>query len=289
MGKLPRVILGISAKAARRPFPSDRESADMRKPRRRARSCGSWSITCRYGGLWSSPMCQPIGSTTGSISWLDSAGISPLTRTRNSGADFRSETAFFRPMCKRSSRTGGTPIASSMSRSITRSRLIGTRAIALEHPDQSTHEQSLEFRSDDIFRVIPDHFPKVLVFKDLLVNALQAEKVLTRERRAMALVEIHMAADGSWQVRLPPLAKARLQLLRDSLGPNETGGALLGIVDHSRKRIEIVSGLRAPVDSVSGRTGFERGIRGLRVQIDKACEKVMHQVTYIGEWHNHSR
>lgn len=98
---------------------------------------------------------------------------------------------------------------------------------------------------------------------------------------------VDIAVDGGWQVRLPPLAKARLQLLRDSLGPNETGGALLGIVDHSRKRIEIVSGLRAPVDSVSERTGFERGIRGLRAQIDKACAKVMHQVTYIGEWHSH--
>jgi hypothetical protein len=99
--------------------------------------------------------------------------------------------------------------------------------------------------------------------------------------------DIDIAAEGGWQVRLPPRAKARLQQLRSSLGPNETGGALLGIVDHSRKRIEVVSGLRAPVDSVSEPLGFERGIRGLRPQIDEACAKVMHQVTYVGEWHSH--
>ena len=103
-----------------------------------------------------------------------------------------------------------------------------------------------------------------------------------------AITGVNDAANlDGWQVRLPPRAKAQIEQLRKSLGPNETGGVLLGIVDYRRKRIEIVSGMRRPPDSVSELQGFERGIQGLQQQIDQACAKVMHQVCYVGEWHSH--
>ena len=62
---------------------------------------------------------------------------------------------------------------------------------------------------------------------------------------------------------------------------------LLGIIDHSRKRIEITCGLPAPTDSVATQSTFERGVSDLRADIDKARLATMHQIAYVGEWHSH--
>lgn len=69
--------------------------------------------------------------------------------------------------------------------------------------------------------------------------------------------------------------------------PNETGGALLGIIDVSRHSIHIARALPQPEDSRSSIAGFERGIVGLLDRVTDAANASLHQIRYVGEWHSH--
>lgn len=95
-------------------------------------------------------------------------------------------------------------------------------------------------------------------------------------------------ADG-WSIGLAETVARRLQSLRQDKLPDETGGILLGVVDHVRKRIEVSIGLEAPPDSSASPSSFERGIQGTIDCIAQARSLTMHQLTYIGEWHSHPR
>lgn len=95
-------------------------------------------------------------------------------------------------------------------------------------------------------------------------------------------------ADG-WKIGLAGTVAQRLQSLREAHLPSETGGILLGVVDHARKRIEVSMGLEAPPDSSGSPSSFERGLQGTIDSIAEACARTMHQLTYIGEWHSHPR
>jgi hypothetical protein len=95
-------------------------------------------------------------------------------------------------------------------------------------------------------------------------------------------------ADG-WSIGLAETVARRLQSLRQDKLPDETGGILLGVVDHARKRIEVSIGLEAPPDSSASPSSFERGVQGTIDCIAQARSLTMHQLTYIGEWHSHPR
>lgn len=92
---------------------------------------------------------------------------------------------------------------------------------------------------------------------------------------------------GDWKVTVDASVLADLQEERQRHLPNETGGILLGIVDHQSKAVTVVHALYAPPDSEQTVTGFERGIEGLQETIRQNCSKVMDQVRYVGEWHSH--
>lgn len=96
-----------------------------------------------------------------------------------------------------------------------------------------------------------------------------------------------VALQNDWTARVSSDLIGKLREHRNAASPNETGGVLLGIVDHTRKRIEVVSGLPATTDSVGTPNSFERGVRDLREMIDHARHKTMDQIVYIGEWHTH--
>ena len=81
----------------------------------------------------------------------------------------------------------------------------------------------------------------------------------------------------------------RLQDLRQAGLPDETGGILLGVVDHSRCRVEVAMGLGAPPDSAGTPATFERGVQGTFDSIADVRERTMHQLSYVGEWHSHPR
>jgi hypothetical protein len=67
--------------------------------------------------------------------------------------------------------------------------------------------------------------------------------------------------------------------------PQETGGILLGRYSaaHDCALVQIVTG--APADSKTGRTWFERGIRGLQAKLDLLWRR--NEGYYLGEWHFH--
>ncbi|WP_411975064.1 ThiF family adenylyltransferase [Sulfitobacter faviae] len=98
---------------------------------------------------------------------------------------------------------------------------------------------------------------------------------------------MHEVAHQGWRIRCSGAVHQQLRELRATALPNETGGVLLGVVDHRRKRIEVSLGLPAPDDSYGTPRAFERGVRGLSEAVDEARGKVMHQITYLGEWHTH--
>lgn len=101
----------------------------------------------------------------------------------------------------------------------------------------------------------------------LSIRTLQRDGSVSAADGQLCEGVISRKIDG-WWVRIPSSTATHLQELRGNAAPNETGGVLLGIVDHSRRRIEVVVGLPAPTDSVGTPTHFERGVRRLREQIE---------------------
>ena len=95
--------------------------------------------------------------------------------------------------------------------------------------------------------------------------------------------------EDGWKIGLAGIVARRLQILRQEGLPNETGGILLGVVDHARRRIEVALGLEAPPDSFGTPASFERGVLGTIDSIANARARTMHQLTYVGEWHSHPR
>lgn len=96
-----------------------------------------------------------------------------------------------------------------------------------------------------------------------------------------------VATVGDWTARVSGDVIETLRCYRKDANPNETGGVLLGIVDHSRKRIEVVVGLSASPDSTGTPNSFVRGVHDLREAIDRTRTLTMDQIVYIGEWHTH--
>ncbi len=90
-----------------------------------------------------------------------------------------------------------------------------------------------------------------------------------------------------WEVSVSGSLKAALSAERIKYLPNETGGALLGIIDHATRHIHVTGFISAPPDSSGTDIGFERGIQGLLPAIKDAGEKILGQIQYVGEWHSH--
>jgi integrative and conjugative element protein (TIGR02256 family) len=79
----------------------------------------------------------------------------------------------------------------------------------------------------------------------------------------------------------------KLRWLRGEKLPKETGGALLGCWDLSRRILYIVDITGAPGDSVERSTAFIRGSKDLAVWIAETSRITGHSLEYVGEWHSH--
>lgn len=103
--------------------------------------------------------------------------------------------------------------------------------------------------------------------------------------------EVGLSIDhaGDWTIRMPDTLSAELAAQRLKRLPNETGGALLGIVDPQSKRIEVVAAVPAPSDSTEAPTEFIRGTMGLRETVEAAIARSAGQIRYVGEWHSHPK
>lgn len=92
---------------------------------------------------------------------------------------------------------------------------------------------------------------------------------------------------GDWKVRMNIGLQEKLRRIRMSHLPSETGGVILGYIDQKLKHIYVVDVLNAPADSEADRTGFTRGVEGLKVILDDIARRTANIVHYIGEWHSH--
>ena len=101
----------------------------------------------------------------------------------------------------------------------------------------------------------------------------------------VAPVSRHALLD--WEITVDADAHAQMIALRDRALPNETGGAVIGIVDSLARKVHLVEPLPAPPDSKGSPSGFERGIAGLSDDVTGKLSRTMDQTQYIGEWHSH--
>jgi integrative and conjugative element protein (TIGR02256 family) len=92
---------------------------------------------------------------------------------------------------------------------------------------------------------------------------------------------------GEWNISYGPQVAADISALRAAQLPRETGGILLGIIDTSRRTVQVVCALAEPADSSGTVTGFERGVSGLAATVKEAAARSLHQIRYVGEWHSH--
>lgn len=95
------------------------------------------------------------------------------------------------------------------------------------------------------------------------------------------------AAGQDWRLTVSGRCLADMRRLRASALPSETGGVILGAVDHDRRTIHAALVLPAPPDSKQSPTHFERGSSGLKAAVGHIRDRTAQQLDYIGEWHSH--
>lgn len=92
---------------------------------------------------------------------------------------------------------------------------------------------------------------------------------------------------NDWIVSINQGLINQINRLREEKLPEETGGILTGVVDIPAKRIQIIEASPAPPDSKSSQSSFERGVSGVKENLDQLEEHTLGQVKYLGEWHSH--
>jgi integrative and conjugative element protein (TIGR02256 family) len=109
---------------------------------------------------------------------------------------------------------------------------------------------------------------------------------------AVKFVEVPVATPrrcdaGGWKVCWDDAIVEKLSCFRHAGLPNETGGVILGYIDHKIKTIYVIDVLAAPPDSQEEPGSFVRGTEGLQEVLTDAGKRTANIVGYIGEWHSH--
>lgn len=92
---------------------------------------------------------------------------------------------------------------------------------------------------------------------------------------------------GPWTVVSHEGVSEKLRNQRAVRLPKETGGVIVGYVDHPLKSVFVVDVLAAPADSEESETGFVRGTEDLAESLKRISNRTAGIVGYIGEWHSH--
>ncbi len=82
---------------------------------------------------------------------------------------------------------------------------------------------------------------------------------------------------------LDKIAELRIMKL-----PNETGGIIIGSFDMEYKKVFLVDTI-IPLDNLEYPTMFYRGKAGLNSELERIRETTSNMLTYVGEWHSHSK
>ncbi len=114
---------------------------------------------------------------------------------------------------------------------------------------------------------------------DEMTSGIQAVDILVRTpiRRAC----------GPWTVVSHQGVSEKLRNQRAACLPKETGGVIVGYIDHPLKSVFVVDVLTAPADSEESETGFVRGTEGLAESLKGISNRTAGIVGYVGEWHSH--
>lgn len=94
---------------------------------------------------------------------------------------------------------------------------------------------------------------------------------------------------GDWRIVWDEGLKDSIQSLRSQRLPKETGGVLIGFIDHVLKSVYLVDALAATPDSIESNGSFARGVDGLAERINVISEMTAGVVGYVGEWHSHPK
>lgn len=92
---------------------------------------------------------------------------------------------------------------------------------------------------------------------------------------------------SGWRIRVSRKLLDNVVAWRQDRLPNETGGILLGGMDHDRRCLHIVLALPSPPDSEEWPTMYIRGVRGLQRAREQIVEATAGNLDYLGEWHSH--
>lgn len=101
-------------------------------------------------------------------------------------------------------------------------------------------------------------------------------------------IELFIAqAHGDWTLQVAPAVLKAIRTWRMERLPNETGGVLLGRVDHERQVVYLVLALPSPPDSREWPMQYIRGCEDLRKKVESIEERTALNLGYVGEWHSH--
>jgi len=94
---------------------------------------------------------------------------------------------------------------------------------------------------------------------------------------------------NEWTIYIDKWLEKKLNNAREEKLPNETGGILIGAIDHSRKIVYLIDTILSPQDSEEYPTAYIRGIDGAYDKLKNIKNITAGNLDYIGEWHSHSR
>lgn len=95
------------------------------------------------------------------------------------------------------------------------------------------------------------------------------------------------ATTDDWRIVWDQATVEKLERMRFARLPSETGGVIVGYIDHAVFTIYIVDVLPPTSDSKGDQTGFVRGVKGLNEELERIRNVTGNVVDYIGEWHSH--
>ncbi|MCD9126015.1 Mov34/MPN/PAD-1 family protein [Luteimonas fraxinea] len=104
---------------------------------------------------------------------------------------------------------------------------------------------------------------------------------------SVAVRAVRRSELGEWSVRWDEGIEEKIRLMRSANLPRETGGILVGVVDHKLRTIHVVDASDAPSDSVGDETSFIRGTDGGHAYVERCSRLTRGMVSYVGEWHSH--
>jgi len=92
---------------------------------------------------------------------------------------------------------------------------------------------------------------------------------------------------GDWTLQLAPSVLRSVAGWRVERLPRETGGVLMGSVNHDSRTVYLMLALPSPADSDEWPVHYIRGCEELREGVETIYNRTAQNLSYIGEWHSH--